>query len=140
MFSQFVTFLQNLASTIIGFFLAILFIFIPTATFNPKQHIPVIEQDLSISIPAEYVVIDYYRDWLGFETSEEVQLQFSEESFEELIKQVETNSAGELGSWKKENDEYVFTIHPEVLTEKRYTIEAKLSNSENMLWYKFAEL
>lgn len=124
---------------LIGAVLTFFFVILPSTTFNPEKHIPLIEQDLSIRLPEHYEVGSYYESWLGFDQVQEVVLKFEEEEFALLAQQVEAQQVVEHGEWVDEGDVYVFILDP-AFDQRGYAFEAKLTPSAQTLFYRYLDI
>lgn len=135
MFFAIKSFFVFIVGSILTFFLVIL----PSTTFNPEKQIPLIEQDLSISVPEHYQVESYDESWLGIDHVQEVVLKFNDEEFDVLVEQVEKDLIVENGGWQIENDVYVFILDPE-FDKRGYAFEAKLLSSSKTLFYRYLDI
>jgi len=131
-------FILKIFYNLIGIILSIFFILIPTILFNPQSHIKYIEKDLNISIPDNFDVIYKYEDRLAFEMHQEVKLKFSEENFNNILNQVESNLESINGTWINTKEGYIFTLEDEFIGNNNYYFDAKLDIDERTLLYKYS--
>lgn len=124
---------------IVGSILTFFFVILPSTTFNPEKQIPLIEQDLSLSLPDTYELESYYESWLGFDLVQEVVLKFSDEDFEVLVDQVKDDLIVEHGAWQMSGDTYVFILDPD-FDQRGYAFEAKVLPSSKTLFYRYLDI
>lgn len=139
MLVQFFLTVKSFLVLLVGAVFTFFFVILPSATFNPEKHIPLIEQDLSIQLPRKYEVESYYESWLGLDLVQEVVLRFEDEEFDVLVGQVDQQLTAQHGEWVFKDNVYVFILDP-TFDQRGYAFEAKVVPKAKTLFYRYLDI
>ncbi len=128
--SIFVGFLMKVAMTIIGFFIILVFIVLPTTLvmLQPDDLIANIEEELEVDFQDEYTLEDADASWLGFDEETHAEIKLSEKDMNMLIEKLSHNP-----KFKKENNDYAYFA-----ADKKYpySVEVNLNDEQNLFDYR----
>lgn len=135
MLSVAIEFIKTLFSSIIGFILSVIFMFIPSMNFDGSTIYHYVEEELAIDLPENYQIIYESQDELGFDLTQEVIYKYSNEDFDLILARINT------AEWiQSETDLLTLNKYFEGDSSLGYYIYVELDNQENTMYYKYADI
>ncbi|MCA9382899.1 hypothetical protein KC909_00900 [Candidatus Dojkabacteria bacterium] len=135
MLSVAIEFIKTLFSSIIGFILSVIFMFIPSMNFDGSTIYHYVEEELAIDLPENYQIIYESQDELGFDLTQEVIYKYSNEDFDLILARINT------AEWiQSETDLLTLNKYFEGDSSLGYYIYVELDDQENTMYYKYADI
>lgn len=135
MLSVALEFIKTLLSSVIGFILSVIFIFIPSINFDGSTIYNYVEEELAVDLPENYQIIYESQDELGFDLTQEVVYKYSNEDFDLILERIN------IDEWvQADTDLLTLNKYFEGDNSLGYYIYVELDDQENTMYYKYADI
>ena len=135
MLSVALEFIKTLLSSVIGFILSVIFIFIPSINFDGSTIYNYVEEELAVDLPENYQIIYESQDELGFDLTQEVVYKYSNEDFDLILERIN------IDKWvQADTDLLTLNKYFEGDNSLGYYIYVELDDQENTMYYKYADI
>ncbi len=136
---QLFTLIFGVILTVVGLFLLVIFVLIPTVfanlTFRVEGDIENLEEQICIDIPDKYESENLFISYAGWEESIEYDLIFDTSQANEVEEQIENSDTCNNSEWESTTQGFSFSNDDEGII-----IEAQFLSNEKVLKYKYVAL